>query len=145
MMKGNILIIPVLLVLIPGGCNGKSGKVAAGSESSSDTGKAVLSFVQNEHDFGKVKEGEKVGCIFTFINTGTADLVITSAITSCGCTVPKYDTKPISPGSSGHMEVIFDTSGRNGIQSKTITVRSNAKTPVELLMIRAEVITSINN
>jgi hypothetical protein len=29
---------------------------------------------------GKVKAGEKVGCIFTYTNTVDADLVITSAI-----------------------------------------------------------------
>jgi hypothetical protein len=144
-MKRNILIFPVLLILILTGCTGKPGKGKTESQASRDTGKAVLSFIQNEHDFGKVKEGEKVGCIFTFLNTGTADLVITSAITSCGCTVPKYDKRPISPGESGTMEVVFDTSGRFGMQTKTITIKSNAATPVVLLQIRAEVITSSNN
>ena len=112
---------------------------------SSDTGTAVLSFNEYEHDFGKVAEGEKVGYIFTFKNTGTADLVITSATTSCGCTVPKYSTKPISPGESGNLEVIFDTSGRNGVQTKSITVKSNAKIPVMILKITADVIDSNNN
>lgn len=144
-MKKNILIFPVLLIFVLSGCNGKSGKRSAENRSSGDTGKAVISFVQNEHDFGKVKEGEKVGCIFTFLNSGTADLVITSAVTSCGCTVPKYDKSPVSPGESGTMEVVFDTSGRFGMQTKTITVKSNAATPVVLLQIRAEVITSSNN
>jgi hypothetical protein len=144
-MKKNVLLFPVLLTLIVIGCKGKPGKNLLDSMANSDTGRAVLSFIQNEHDFGKVREGEKVGCIFTFLNTGTADLVITSAVTSCGCTVPKYDTKPISPGESGNLEVIFDTSGRYGIQTKTITVKSNAATPVVLLQIRAEIITSSNN
>jgi hypothetical protein len=144
-MKRNILIFSVLLILIVTACRGKSGKTEMNSHAPSDTGKAVLTFVQNEHDFGKVREGEKVGCIFTFLNTGTADLVITSAITSCGCTVPKYDAKPISPGEAGNLEVIFDTSGRFGIQTKTVTVKSNASVPVILLMIKAEVITSSNN
>ncbi len=144
-MKRNILILPVLLILIGSGCTGKSRKGTINLKASADTGKAIITFIQYEHDFGKVKEGEKVGYIFSFQNTGTANLVITSATTSCGCTVPKYDTKPISPSETGHMEVIFDTSGRYGIQTKTITVKSNAATPVVLLQIKAEIINSSNN
>jgi len=144
-MKKDVIIFMVLLLLIMTGCTGKSGKSIMNSSASSDTGKAILTFIQNEHDFGSVKEGEKVGCIFTFKNTGTADLVITSAVTSCGCTVPKYDKKPVSPGETGTMEVIFDTSGRSGIQNKTITIKSNAATPLVMLQIRAEIMTSSNN
>ncbi len=80
-----------------------------------------------------------MGCIFSFTNTGTADLLINNATTSCGCTVSKYDRKPIAPGSSGSIEVVFDAAGRNGMQTKTITVQSNAVTPVLLLQIKAEV------
>jgi len=96
-------------------------------------------FKEYEHSFGKVEEGEKVGYIFRFENQGTGNLVIQNAITSCGCTVPKYDRKPISPGRSGNLEVIFDTSGRSGLQAKTITVKSNATVPVILLKITADV------
>jgi len=122
-------------------CSAKTGR---GGEAgiSSDTGKAVITFREYEHLFGQVSEGEKVGCIFTFENRGTSDLVILAATTTCGCTVPEYDRKPVSPGEKGKMEVVFDTSGRNGIQSKIITVRSNASTPVVMLKITAEVIPS---
>ncbi len=43
------------------------------------------------------------------------------------------------PGGEGSLEVVFDTSGRNGMQTKTITVKSNAKPAVVLLKITAEV------
>ena len=99
-------------------------------------------FKEYEHDFGKVTEGEKVAYVFTFENKGNSKSVMHSATTSCGCTVPKYDTKPIPPGGSGNLEVVFDTSGRNGMQTKTITVKSNASTPVVLLKITAEVVTN---
>ena len=91
---------------------------------------------------GKLLKVKKLRYVFTFENKGTANLVIASATTSCGCTVPKYDTKPIPPGGSGNLEVVFDTSGRNGMQTKTITVKSNASTPVVLLKITAEVVTN---
>jgi hypothetical protein len=112
------------------------------SLSGRDTGTVKIVFREYEHNFGKVTEGEKVACVFNFENQGTTDLVIASATTSCGCTVPDFERKPIAPGKTGNLEVVFNTSGRNGIQTKTITVKSNAITPVVLLRIRAEVVKS---
>ena len=128
------------------GCNNKNttGRESAGLRTSSnDTAK--ISFNEYEHDFGKIEEGEKVACVFTFKNKGNGSLVIGLATTSCGCTVPKYDNKPIAPGGTGSLEVVFDSSGRNGKQTKTITVRSNASKPIVLLRITAEVISNNNN
>jgi Tfp pilus assembly protein PilX len=99
----------------------------------------MLTFNVMEHDFGKVKAGERVGCIFTYTNTGDADLAITSASASCGCTVPKYDRKPIPPDGTGTFEVVFDTSGREGTQTKTVVVQSNAENNMVILRIIAEV------
>jgi hypothetical protein len=139
-MKKNLTIYFFLGLMILSGCGGKSHTGMSSSDrQAADTGKAVIRFNEYEHIFGKVNEGEKIGCIFTFQNTGTADLVINSATTSCGCTVSKYDRKPISPGKTGTMEVVFDTSGRNGIQSKTITVKSNATDPYVILKITTEI------
>jgi hypothetical protein len=89
--------------------------------------------------------GEKVAYIFTFENRGTGPLVISSASTSCGCTVSKYNTKPIAPGGKGSLEVTFDSSGRNGKQTKTITVRSNATKSVVLIRLTGEVLSGNNN
>jgi hypothetical protein len=101
-------------------------------------------FSEYEHAFGKVAEGEKVAYTFSYENKGTEDLVIKSAITTCGCTVPEYDTKPVPPGGKGTLEVVFDTSGRSGMQTKTITVKSNASVPEVILKITAEVVNIIN-
>jgi hypothetical protein len=111
---------------------------------SSDTGTARITFREYEHNFGKVAEGEKVSYLFTFDNKGTGNLLIASVTTSCGCTVPKYDNKPIPPAGNGNLEVVFDTSGKNGMQTKTVTIKSNASTPVVLLKISAEVLTKNN-
>lgn len=106
---------------------------------SDTTGVAVITFKMLEHNFGAVKAGEKIGCIFPFTNTEDADLVITSATASCGCTVPKYDKKPVAPGESGTVEVVFDTSGREGLQTKTVVVQSNAENKIVILRIISEV------
>jgi hypothetical protein len=127
-------------------CN-QGGKTKRSMESyqvsTSDT--AEISFNEYEHNFGKVIEGEKVACIFTFKDTGKGPLVISSATTSCGCTVSKYNSKPVPPGGSGTIEVVFNSSGYNGMQTKTVTIKSNASKPIVLLKITGEVITSTNN
>jgi len=146
MKKIGIILIFLLTVIMLPRCGNASHKSSEKSSvSSSDTGVAVIGFKEYEHDFGKVTEGEKIGYTFTFRNNGTRDLIISAASTSCGCTVSKYDNKPIPPGKIGDLEVIFDTSGRSGIQTKSIAVKSNASTPVVFLKITAEVITSNNN
>jgi hypothetical protein len=142
-----ITVISLALVAITASnCGSGTGKNSANTSAKTNSpGTSEIVFREYQHDFGKVSEGVKISYTFTFDNKGTADLVISSATTTCGCTVPKYDSKPISPGANGNLEVAFDTSGRDGMQTKTITVKSNAKTPVVLLKITAEVVTTNNN
>jgi hypothetical protein len=144
-MRKIIIIALVLIAIVASYCGNSTSRNAGNSGlQPTDTGVVKLIFKEYEHNFGKVAEGEKIGYIFRFENKGTKNLVIASATTSCGCTVPKYDTKPIPPGGDGNLEVVFDTSGRNGIQTKTITVMSNASVPVVLLRISAEVVPTLN-
>jgi hypothetical protein len=142
-MKKIILTFWVLVGLIVSYCgNGKGNNTIHSTSSSVSEGKSEILFREYQHDFGKVSEGEKISYVFTFDNKGTENLTIFSATTTCGCTVPSYDKKPIPPGASGNLEVVFDTSERSGIQTKTITVKSNATTSVVLLKITAEVVTT---
>jgi hypothetical protein len=142
-MRKIVVISFVLVAIIASNCVNGTGKNSANSTAKADTlGKSEIIFREYQHNFGKVAEGEKVSCNFTFDNKGTENLIISSATTTCGCTVSKYDKKPIIPGASGNLEVVFDTSGRSGMQTKTITVKSNASKPVVLIKITAEVITT---
>ena len=125
------------------GCgDGTSVNSGGSAQKSKSTGTSELIFREYQHDFGKVSEGEKLSYTFIFDNKGTSDLIISSATTTCGCTVPKYDKKPIAPGANGNMEVVFDTSGRSDMQTKIITVKSNASIPVVLIKITAEIVTT---
>lgn len=99
-------------------------------------------FGNKTHDFGVIIEGEKVSYTFKFKNTGKSDLVISSAKGSCGCTVPKYNKDPLPPGQEGFVEIIFDSSGKNGMQSKTITLMANTQPNSEVLTITVEVVKS---
>jgi len=144
MSKILIFFVIVSSVVFTNCGTGNSNLPVNSTTVNSDTGKATIVFKEFGHDFGKVEEGEKVAYIFEFENKGSSDLVIYSATTTCGCTVPEYSSKPLAPGSSGTLEVVFDTSGREGIQTKTITVNSNASVPVTMLTISAEIINSNN-
>jgi hypothetical protein len=140
-MQPQRIIFFVLLMIFLAACNSGQDTTAKGTFSGSRAEKEVaeISFSEYEHDFGRITEGEKVAHIFTFTNKGPGNLVISSASTSCGCTVPKYDRKPIPPGAGGSLEVVFDSGGRSGIQTKTISVRTNSVTEVVILKINAEV------
>jgi hypothetical protein len=145
LQKMLFVLIAILTAIVGYACNNNPAGSVKPSNQIVSTDTAVISFREYEHDFGKITEGEKVACIFTFGNSGKGNLVISSVTSSCGCTVPKYDTKPISPGGTGIVEVVFDSSGRNGRQTKTITVMSNASKSIVLLKISGEVISSTNH
>ena len=46
---------------------------------------------------------------------------------SCGCTVPQWPKEPIMKGQSGTIKVTFNSTGKLGVQDRTVTITSNAK------------------
>ncbi len=70
------------------------------------------------HDFGTIIEGEQVVCYFDYRNEGGEDLLISSVEATCGCTTPDWSREPLGPGEKGSLAIIFDASGRSGIQRK---------------------------
>lgn len=85
----------------------------------------TISFEHTAKDFGKVESGPTYTATFKYKNTGKADLYISSADASCGCTVATWNKDAIKPGETGEISVVFDSKGRNGEQLKTVTVTSN--------------------
>ncbi|MBR4297864.1 MAG: DUF1573 domain-containing protein [Bacteroidaceae bacterium] len=97
---------------------------------------AEIKFEKTAHNFGTFKESEIQKTVFKFTNTGNEPLVIHQAITSCGCTVAKYTLTPVEPGKTGEVEVVYNGKGKLfGHFRKSITVRSNAKTPITRISI----------
>ena len=87
----------------------------------------TVQLIDTTYDFGTITEGESVTYNFRFKNTGNKPLVINSASASCGCTVPEKPEKPIMPGETGFLKVIFNSRGKSGHQEKAIIVSSNVK------------------
>ena len=103
-------------------------------------------FKEDFHDFGKITQGEKVSYTFILENRGKNDLLINYVNASCGCTVAKWDEKPIPPKKTTNIEVVFNSEGKIGIQNKTVSIKSNANPDSKTLTIRCEVISpNINN
>jgi len=101
---------------------------------------AIIYFPENQHDFGKVKEGEVVHYSFAFQNTGTLPLEIKDIRTSCGCTAAVVSEKNLKPGQSGAVKIDFDSKNKQGKLSRTISVSSNdLNEPNKVITIYADV------
>jgi len=97
----------------------------------------VMTFEEEEFDFGNLVKGTNVEHVFNFTNTGKAPLVITNATSSCGCTIPTYpQNETIAPGETGALTVKFNGSGQGQV-TKTVTVSANTETGTQNLKIKA--------
>jgi hypothetical protein len=94
-----------------------------------------------EHDFGTFKE-EEGRQTFDFIvtNTGTEPLIIQNVQASCGCTTPEWTKQPIPAGAKGKVTAIYDPKDRPGQFNKTLSVHTNTKPEVVVLVIKGEVV-----
>jgi hypothetical protein len=97
----------------------------------------VMEFEEQEFDFGTVEEGEVVEHTFVFTNTGDAPLIVSNAVATCGCTVPTWTKKAISPGDKGEMLVKFNTKGKPNQQMKAVRITANTQSGRETLRIKA--------
>ena len=99
---------------------------------------AKITFESEVIDYGTIEKGDDGVREFKFTNTGSSPLYITKVRSSCGCTIPKKPSDSIMPGDDDVIQVKYDTN-RVGPIRKTITVNSNAITPVVALQIRGAV------
>jgi len=95
----------------------------------------------SEHDFGKFKEeAGRQKYDFVVMNTGNQPLVIQNIVASCGCTTPEWTKSPIPPKGTGKISAIYDPKDRPGPFNKTLSVYTNSKPEVVVLVIKGEVI-----
>ena len=105
---------------------------------------AEITFENETHDYGTIKQGADGTCEFKFKNTGKEPLIISNAKGSCGCTVPTWPKEPIMKGQTGSIKVHYDTK-RVGAFTKTVTLNSNAKSDTKVLTIKGVVEASEDN
>lgn len=102
---------------------------------------AKSEFSEKTFDFGSIKEGAVAEHAFVVKNTGKSNLIIRKVTASCGCTAVQPDKTLLAPGESTNITAKFNSKGRPGRQSKSITVITNDPTATTvLLQIKAEVV-----
>jgi len=100
----------------------------------------VVEMKETSFDFGEMQQGESVTHDFVLKNTGEADLIISAAKGSCGCTLPQWPKAPISQGEEATIKVTFNSAGKSGKQNKTVTLVTNAIPNTKVLTINGNVI-----
>ncbi|HRS19136.1 MAG TPA: DUF1573 domain-containing protein [Bacteroidales bacterium] len=125
-MKKFGFFVMVVLAGILSACNNSETKEDA-TELNDSVVKTTVVFDEPKFDFGTITQGEVVEHTFFFTNTGSADYTIETVQASCGCTTPDYTQTPVKPGEKGKVVVKFNSAGRSGNQSKTVTVYGNSE------------------
>lgn len=122
-----------------------SGSTVAADSAATTTANAanapVMKFEKESHDFGKIKQGDKVNYDFKFTNTGKSPLIISEAHATCGCTIPEWPKTPVKPGESAVIKVTFNSAGKTGLQDKQITVTANTVPAQTMVHLIGEVLT----
>lgn len=110
------------------------------AQTNETTNGACIKFSTTVYDFDTIVKNSDGTCCFEFTNQGTEPLIITSAFSSCGCTVPSWPEKPVLHGEKGTVSVQYNT-GKTGTFQKIIVVKSNSiDNPKTILRIRGVVV-----
>lgn len=100
----------------------------------------TVEFEEENHNFGKIKEGTIAEHVFKFKNTGENTLVVKNVKPSCGCTASEWTKEPIEPGKDGYIKIGFDSNGKLGTQNKSVTVELNIADKIKTLTFSGEVV-----
>ncbi|MEX0981996.1 MAG: DUF1573 domain-containing protein [Bacteroidales bacterium] len=128
--------------MVVAGCadEGKKEPSSSASLIDDEQGVPVIDFDTDVQDLGTIRDGEQVAAWFTYTNTGYSPLIIQDIKAGCGCTVPKWNDKPLGAGESETIRIIFNSTGKKGTQNIRISVFSNARNPKKDLHLKARVI-----
>ena len=137
MKKKTLIVAAVAMLTLAMGFQMRTAQAANVVNTAAAEKQAEIQFDTLRIDMGTFSEKQGVQkCSFVFTNVGTAPLVINQAFASCGCTVPTYTKDPVKPGEKGTIDVTYHGKGKYpGRFSKSIVVRSNAKTEIVRLTI----------
>lgn len=86
---------------------------------------ATAAFEKTEHDFGRVRQGERVTVEFPFANRGELELTVARVRSGCECMTAGVSAPAVPPGARGSVRVELDTAALFGPQRRTVTVYTN--------------------
>jgi hypothetical protein len=100
---------------------------------------AAFGWSSTTQDLGRIRQGKPITVSYTFTNTGSTPLVITSAKGSCGCTGVEYAKEAVMPGAKGEIRATFNAAAL-GTFNKSVFVESNVDGGVATLYFKGEVV-----
>lgn len=107
-----------LFLLLLSGSLGMAAKNKAG----------YIQFGKTTYNFGTFDKRTVRKCVFTFINTGNAPVIIHEANATCNCTSASFTKNPVLPGKKGYITVYYNGNNYNkGRFKKNVDVLSNAE------------------
>lgn len=123
----------------PSGSVTPPGELAQQSVHRSTTS-SQIQVVQAEHDFGRIRGGQKVEHIFTVKNVGKVPLAISQTESSCGCTTAFLSNPIIPPGKDLQVKVEFDVPQKEGNDTQFVRFQTNdLNRPTLELKVKADV------
>lgn len=145
MKKILLLVCTVIILSVSANAQGqheqaKPGTPATTAPAANNPNAPKITFTEQAYDFGTVVEGPQITHDFKIRNDGKEPLVLSNVHASCGCTVPTWPKEPILPGKESVISATYNTSGRPGHFSKTITIESNAVGGKNVVTITGDVI-----
>jgi hypothetical protein len=97
-----------------------------------------MTFDKLTQNFGRIKEDTDNYASFIVTNTGKNPLIIEKVDVSCGCTTAQKPEKPIMPGKTGKIDIVFHPKvDQLNEQKKTVTVTANTAPKIAILNIEA--------
>jgi hypothetical protein len=100
----------------------------------------IAQFNTTTHDFGKVKQNVPVTYYFEIKNISDKPIVVESATSTCGCTVPEKPELPIEPGATAKMKVQYNAAALGAIH-KEVSVKLSGTDQMKVLVLSGEVLT----
>ncbi|TBR19894.1 MAG: DUF1573 domain-containing protein [Chitinophagaceae bacterium] len=101
-------------------------------------------FNTEKHDFGKIKQGIPAVYYFEITNNLKTPLVIESATSSCGCTVPEYPKEPIAYSKTAKIKVQYSAAGIGPFE-KDVYIKIAGIDASKILKITGEVVAPTSN
>jgi hypothetical protein len=95
---------------------------------------------ETTYNYGKIKKGDRVAHKFFVTNEGKRDLYIRKTTSNCICMKTIEVTDTIAPGKTGFVNIEFDSSNKEGKDSRRMTVfLSDPAKPEVMLELKGEI------
>lgn len=117
------LFAPVVRAQTPGPVQGWAAALDR-TPKQAGTDSAGFTLDRTEHDFGQVSRGDTVTTVFR-VRAGDAPVVLLSATTDCGCTRAEFPKRPLRPGESAQVKVVFAAKDKGNFY-KTVRLHLHA-------------------